>query len=110
MWTKGNDKGEWEVITDEDHVVVDVHTEHHLNCDVSDFCCEDLLSVKFDNPHDERLFQLAPRMAEELLGQYTKNGNKWDSIHCGYYCECPEERNDLDDLLDELYKMKHGAE
>ncbi len=101
MWTKGNNKGEWEVITDEDHVVVDVHTEHHLNCDTSDFCCEDLLSVKFDNPHDERLFQLAPRMAEALLdlpGMIRALIGIYSDQYTHNYCN----------LIDELRQMKHG--
>ena len=101
MWTKGKDsnKGEWELTEtwmggiDEPSYHIGIPNHAHVK------------------GHDNaRLISLSPRMAEELLGQYTKNGNKWDSIHCDYYCECPEERNDLDDLLDELYKMKHGAE
>lgn len=75
IWTKGNTNGEWEVRQGTDGVF---HTE----------------MITY-NPHDERLFQLAPRMAEALLTWY--NAPYGDEASKEFLVLCKE-----------LHKLKHG--
>ena len=108
MWTKGNKNGEWEADGDPEKIVIDVFAEHHLNCDTMEFCCDDLLSVEFSNPHDLRLFQLAPRMAETLISLVDNWRAMIDRQSSVYVRKTTLNLGEVDDLIKELQQMKHG--
>lgn len=127
MWTKGNQKGEWEALMSFDDnnkeygvsaIYSDLDESAEVRVECGGYCYGGSGRLYFDNEHDVRLIELAPRMAEALLkthdnllidgSSHTERCSLYNATHSDdyvYKCRCPDK-----ELIDELRRMKHGAE